>query len=229
MTTHTSVTRLNPAWLVVDASGQRLGRLATSVAMLLMGKNKPDYSRHQLSGDYVIVINASKVEVTGNASALKTYYRHTGYIGHLRATPMSQALAERPDRVIERAVKGMLPGNRLGRHMLKRLKVYVGDTHPHIAQVNAGVSKPHQEPRRTTAQAPQVEEAAVSEVAAAIAEAPASTEEALAQSRASSTKRTTSKHPVRQRSTSAAKTPAKSKPVAPSTTRRKRTTKQESE
>jgi ribosomal protein L13 len=106
-----------------------------------MGKHKADYSRHMLSGDFVIVVNAAKVEVTGNPSALKTYYRHTGYVGNLKARPMRKALDERPDWVIERAVKGMLPGNRLGRKMFRRLKVYSGETHPHEAQVNAGKGK----------------------------------------------------------------------------------------
>ena len=103
-----------------------------------MGKHKPDYSLHRLMGDYVIVVNAGKVEVTGNPSALKTYYRHTGYVGHLRSKPQAELLVERPDRVIEKAVKGMLPGTRLGRQMFRRLKVYRGDSHPHEAQVNEG-------------------------------------------------------------------------------------------
>ena len=111
-----------------------------------MGKHKPDYSRHLLTGDYVIVVNAGKVEVTGNPSAMKTYYRHSGYVGNLRSTPMTEMLAKRPDRVIERTVKGMLPHNRLGRQMLRRLRVYVDATHPHQSQVNAGMGKPKEVP-----------------------------------------------------------------------------------
>ena len=106
-----------------------------------------------LTGDYVIVVNAGKVEVTGNPSAMKIYYRHSGYVGNLKATPMIEMLAKRPDRVIERTVKGMLPHNRLGRQMLRRLRVYVDETHPHQSQVNAGTGKPKEAPAPTTATA----------------------------------------------------------------------------
>ena len=142
---------------MVDASGQRLGRLATQVAGLLMGKHKPEYSRHLLVGDHVVVVNAARIEVTGKPSAMRNYYSHSGYVGHLKTTPMHQALAKRPDRIIERAVKGMLPGNRLGKQMLRRLKVYVGPEHPHQAQVNGRPPRPRI--RRVVALPPPIPEA----------------------------------------------------------------------
>jgi large subunit ribosomal protein L13 len=126
----------------IDASGKVVGRLATHIATLLMGKHKPEYSRHLMVGDFVVVINAAKVTVSGSPSAMKNYYRHSGYLGNLKTLPMERELARHPDRVIERAVKGMLPGTRLGRSLFTRLKVYVGPSHPHEAQVNAGKGKP---------------------------------------------------------------------------------------
>jgi large subunit ribosomal protein L13 len=128
-------------WHVLDANGKALGRLATNVTMLLQGKHKADYSRHLPNGDFVIVINAVLIGVTGNKKEQKRYYRHTGFVGHLREESLSDALEKHPERVIERAVKGMLPHNRLGRKLLRRLKVYRGDAHPHQAQVNHGQSK----------------------------------------------------------------------------------------
>ena len=146
ITTHTKQTDLHPTWHVIDAEGERLGRLATRVATLLQGKHRPDYSRHQMTGDFVVVINAAKVGVSGNKLTQKTYYRHTGYIGHLRSRSLEEMLERFPGRVIEMAVKGMLPRNRLGRQMLRRLKAYGGATHPHEAQVNAGTGPPKQKP-----------------------------------------------------------------------------------
>ncbi len=122
-------------WRVVDATGQVLGRLARDIAMALQGKDKPGYSPSVLTGDYVIVVNASKVRVTGRKRDQKLYYRHSGYVGNLKTFRLEDMLDTRPDRVIELAVKGMLPRNNLGRHMLRRLKVYAGETHPHEAQV----------------------------------------------------------------------------------------------
>ena len=141
ITRHAQITESRATWHVIDATGKRLGRLASEIAMLLMGKHKPDYSRHALTGDFVVVVKASLIEVSGNPSALKTFYRHTGYVGNLKQQNMRDALNKRPDRVIERTVKGMLPGNKLGRRMERRLKVYVGPVHPHEAQVNAGKQK----------------------------------------------------------------------------------------
>ena len=121
-------------WLVVDASGQTLGRLATQIADTLRGKRKPDYTPHVDVGDFVIVVNAEKISVTGNKRAEKRYYRHSGYPGGLRSRTLAEMLERRPEEVIRRAVKGMLPRNRLGRAQLRKLKVYAGPDHPHAAQ-----------------------------------------------------------------------------------------------
>lgn len=121
-------------WLLVDATDMVLGRLASEVAMILRGKRKPQYTPHVDTGDYVIVVNASKIRLTGNKLADKKSYRHSGYPGGLKEVPISRTLATRPHRVVERAVKGMLPKNTLGRAMGKKLKVYAGADHPHQAQ-----------------------------------------------------------------------------------------------
>ncbi|HET6819617.1 MAG TPA: 50S ribosomal protein L13 [Candidatus Limnocylindria bacterium] len=121
-------------WWVVDASDQTLGRLATRVATLLEGKHKPMYSPHLDTGDHVVVVNAGKVRVTGNKLVQKRYYRHSGYPGGLKEESLQALLVRKPELVIERAVKGMLPQNRLGRAMFKKLKVYSGAEHPHQAQ-----------------------------------------------------------------------------------------------
>lgn len=128
---------IDKRWQVVDAEGQPLGRLATHVAGLLMGKHKPTYSRHLDMGDFVVVVNAKKVKVTGNKMADKKYYHHSGYMGGLKTTNLETMMQRHPDRVIELAVKGMLPKNKLGRHLQRRLKVYAGPDHPHANQVNA--------------------------------------------------------------------------------------------
>jgi large subunit ribosomal protein L13 len=128
---------LRPAWHVIDASGKILGRLASEVATLLMGKHKPTYTRHLNSGDFVIVLNAAKVRLTGKKAEQKIYYRHSGYPGGLKSVSFARMIETHPTRVIEHAVKGMLPHNRLGRDMLGRLKVYAGDTHPHQGQVRS--------------------------------------------------------------------------------------------
>ncbi|HKF80356.1 MAG TPA: 50S ribosomal protein L13 [Thermoleophilaceae bacterium] len=121
-------------WLVVDASGQTLGRLATKIADALRGKRKPEYTPHCDVGDFVIVVNADKVEVTGKKREEKLYYRHSGYPGGLRSRSLGQMLERRPEEVLRRAVKGMLPRTRLGRAQLRKLKVYAGPVHPHAAQ-----------------------------------------------------------------------------------------------
>ncbi|NPA26836.1 MAG: 50S ribosomal protein L13 [Chloroflexi bacterium] len=121
-------------WYVIDASGQILGRLAAKVATLLMGKHKPAYTPGVDMGDFVIVINADRVRVTGRKLTDKKYYRHSGYPGGIKETALRDMLRTHPERVIELAVKGMLPKNRLGRKMLRRLKVYAGPEHPHEAQ-----------------------------------------------------------------------------------------------
>ncbi|UCD54444.1 MAG: 50S ribosomal protein L13 [Dehalococcoidia bacterium] len=118
-------------WHVIDAAGQVLGRLATQVARLLMGKHKPIFTRNLDTGDYVVVVNADKVRVTGNKAKQKVYYRHSGYPGGLKTISYDKLMETDPTRVIEHAVKGMLPHTRLGASMMKKLRVYVGDTHPH--------------------------------------------------------------------------------------------------
>ena len=121
-------------WYVIDAEGQNLGRLATKVAHVLRGKNKPTFTPHVDCGDYVIVINASKVNLTGNKLEDKVYYNHSGYTGGLRERTASEMIEKYPEEMIERAVKGMLPKGRLGRQMYKKLFVYAGSEHPHQAQ-----------------------------------------------------------------------------------------------
>jgi len=124
-------------WRVIDASGKTLGRIATEVAGLLQGKGKPMYSPHLDMGDFVVVINAAKVRVTGKKAEGKIYYRHSGYPGGLKSTTFARMMEIDPTRLIEHAVKGMLPHNRQGRAMARRLNVYAGDTHPHQAQIEA--------------------------------------------------------------------------------------------
>jgi large subunit ribosomal protein L13 len=121
-------------WYVVDATGQTLGRLAAQVARILRGKHKPIYSPSVDTGDYVIVVNAEKIHVTGRKLDQKIYYRHSGYPGGLKEITLRNLLQRYPTRVIEHAVRGMLPRNRLGRRMFKKLKVYEGPSHPHAAQ-----------------------------------------------------------------------------------------------
>jgi large subunit ribosomal protein L13 len=121
-------------WYVVDASSKTLGRLATRIASVLRGKNKPGFAPHMDVGDFVIVVNASKIHVTGKKRQDKTYWRYTGYPSGLRLTSFKDTLARDPSFVIKNAVKGMLPHNRLGRRLLKKLKVYSGPAHPHEAQ-----------------------------------------------------------------------------------------------
>jgi large subunit ribosomal protein L13 len=121
-------------WYVVDATGQTLGRLATQIADALRGKRKPEYTPHVDTGDFVIVVNAEKIAVTGNKRAEKRYYRHSGYPGGLKSRTLEEMLERRPEEVIRRAVKGMLPRNRLARRQITKLKIYAGPEHPHVAQ-----------------------------------------------------------------------------------------------
>jgi large subunit ribosomal protein L13 len=121
-------------WYVVDAEGQNLGRLASVIAETLSGKRSPWYTRHADTGDFVVVVNAEKITVTGNKLDDKLYYRHSGYPGGLRSRPLRDQLERRPTEVIRKAVKGMLPRNRLARQQLNKLKVYAGPDHPHQAQ-----------------------------------------------------------------------------------------------
>lgn len=121
-------------WVIIDAENQVLGRVASKAAQILKGKHKPQYTPHVDTGDFVIIINADKIRVTGAKQADKRYYRHSGYPGGLKSETFAEAMAKHPERVIEHAVKGMLPKNTLGRAMGKKLKVYVGAEHPHAAQ-----------------------------------------------------------------------------------------------
>ena len=131
-------------WFVVDADGMVLGRLASEVAKIIRGKHKPIFTPHMDTGDFVIVINASKVKVTGRKAEQKAYFRHTGYMGHERFTPFATMLAKHPERVIEKAVYGMLPKNALARQVVRRkLRVYAGAEHPHTAQQPTALTFTH--------------------------------------------------------------------------------------
>ncbi|MCY7417238.1 MAG: 50S ribosomal protein L13 [Chloroflexi bacterium] len=143
MTTRTYTPRaseIERQWFVVDADGETLGRLATRIATLLAGKHKPTYATHMDTGDHVIVINAEKVTVTGDKLTTKSYARHSGYPGGFRQESLGDLLARRPEEVLRRAVKGMLPHNKLGVQQLRKLKVYAGPAHPHEAQQPAPLS-----------------------------------------------------------------------------------------
>ncbi len=121
-------------WFVVDATGKTLGRLSTEIARRLRGKHKPEYTPHVDTGDYIVVVNAAKIRVTGNKLKDKIYYRHTGYIGNLKSVPLGKLLDEAPERALEHAVKGMLPRGPLGRKMFAKLRVFRGAEHDHAAQ-----------------------------------------------------------------------------------------------
>lgn len=128
------ITSLTQEWYVVDATDKRLGRLASEIAMVLRGKNKPEYTPHMDTGDFVIVINAEKVAVTGKKRTQKLYRRHSGRPGGMKTETFAKLQGRLPERIIEHAVKGMLPKNSLGRQLFTKLKVYAGPTHPHAAQ-----------------------------------------------------------------------------------------------
>jgi large subunit ribosomal protein L13 len=125
------------AWRLVDAQGQTLGRLATEIARFLRGKHLVTFAEHMDLGDFVVVINASRIRVTGNKAQQRLYYRHSTYPGGLKSVPLGELLARHPERVIKHTVRGMLPHNALGRKMLRKLKVYAGADHPHSAQFRA--------------------------------------------------------------------------------------------
>ena len=134
----TRASDLKPLWHVRDAEGQTLGRFCTGIAVLLQGKHRPIWVSHMNTGDYVVVVNAEKIRVTGDKLKQKKYYRHSGYPGGLKERTLAQMLKRTPTRVIKQAVKGMLPKNTVGRRMLSRLKLYAGSEHPHEAQIRAG-------------------------------------------------------------------------------------------
>ncbi len=125
---------INREWFIVDAEDKVLGRLATQIAHRLRGKHKPEFAHHMDNGDFIVVVNCDKIRVTGNKMNAKKYYRYSGYVGGLKETVLKDVLVKKPELAIMNAVKGMLPKNRLGRAMLKKLKVYAGTEHPHTAQ-----------------------------------------------------------------------------------------------
>ena len=129
---HTAEVKRN--WVLIDADGATLGRLATKAAMILRGKNKPQYTPNADTGDFVVIINAAKVQLTGNKAAEKSYWRHSGFLGGIKFESFQEAMAKHPERVIEHAVKGMLPKGSLGRKQATKLQVYAGAEHPHKAQ-----------------------------------------------------------------------------------------------
>jgi large subunit ribosomal protein L13 len=131
------------AWRLVDAQGQTLGRLATQIAMYLRGKHLPQFSEHMDLGDFVVVVNASRIHLTGNKAQQRMYWRHSTYPGGLKSVPLGEVLARHPERVIKHTVRGMLPHNALGRKMLRKLKVYSGSGHPHAAQFRAYEKQQH--------------------------------------------------------------------------------------
>ena len=172
---------LRPRWRLLDADGKVLGRLAVEIAHILKGKHKPNYSPHMLTGDFVIVVNAAKVRVTGRKAEQKIYYSHSLYPGGLKEVSYGRMMSRHPTRIIEHAVKGMLPHNRLGRQMLRRLKIYAGAEHPHESQVAGslkedakdqeqgvtwiGLPKPQYKKRARKPAAPKPEPVAEAEVA----------------------------------------------------------------
>ena len=127
-------TDLDKKWLLLDARDETLGRLSSKIASILMGKNKAQYTPHNDLGDYVVVVNAEKIRVTGNKDIQKKYYKHTGYPGGLKSSSFSEIIEKNPENVILKAVKGMLPKNKLSNSMISKLKVYEGDNHPHAGQ-----------------------------------------------------------------------------------------------
>jgi large subunit ribosomal protein L13 len=144
-------------WRVIDASSKPLGRLASEIAGYLRGKHRPTFAEHMDTGDFVIVVNAARVQVTGNKLRQKMYYRHSGYPGGFKAVVLGDMLAKHPDRVVKHAVRGMLPHNALGRKMLRKLKIHAGPTHPHIGQIRAS-EKAAQSKQAASTAAPSMKE-----------------------------------------------------------------------
>ncbi|MBM3933651.1 MAG: 50S ribosomal protein L13 [SAR202 cluster bacterium] len=149
----TRVSDVKAAWHVVDASGKNLGRLSTEIATLLTGKNKPSYVPYLNTGDFVVVINAEKIQVTGAKLDKKVYYRHSGFHGGLKTQTLAELHTKYPARVLKHSIKGMLPKNAVGKNMLSRVKIYTGSEHPHAAQVNASnkAAQPSETPATASA------------------------------------------------------------------------------
>lgn len=133
-TFNAKISEIDREWFLVDANGKNLGRLATEIAIRLRGKHKPEFTPHVDCGDYVVIINAANISVTGNKLKDKIYYHHTGYQGGIKSMSLEKMLATHPERVLSNAIKGMLPKGSLGRKMIAKLKVYAGNEHPHLAQ-----------------------------------------------------------------------------------------------
>ena len=221
-------------WKVVDADGQVLGRLASQVAMYLMGKHKPTYVPHMLTGDFVVVINASKIKVTGLKAEQKIYKRYSQYPGTLKEIPYSRMQERQPTRIIELAVKGMLPKNKLGRQMMTRLKIYAGAEHPHSAQVLGSERRPEREAAAAAkaevakaAAKPAAKKAAPKKASAPKAEAAAvatevveTAEAAPAPKKKAPAKKAAAKKPAAKKP--AAKKPAAKKPAAKKATAAKK-------
>jgi large subunit ribosomal protein L13 len=210
-------------WKVVDADGQVLGRLATQVAMYLMGKHKPTYVPHMLTGDFVVVINASKIKVTGLKAEQKIYKRHSQYPGNLKEIPYSRMQERQPTRIIELAVRGMLPKSKLGRQMMSRLKIYAGEEHPHSAQVLGSERRPEREAAaaakaeaaaKPAKKAPAKKSAPKAEASAVATEAVETAEAApkKAPAKKAAAKKPAAKKPAAKKA--AAKKPAAKKPAA---------------
>ncbi len=210
-------------WKVVDADGQVLGRLATQVAMYLMGKHKPTYVPHMLTGDFVVVINASKIKVTGLKAEQKIYKRHSQYPGNLKEIPYSRMQERQPTRIIELAVRGMLPKSKLGRQMMSRLKIYAGEEHPHSAQVLGSERRPEREAAaaakaeaaaKPAKKAPAKKSAPKAEASAVATEAVETAEAApkKAPAKKAAAKKPAAKKPAGKKA--AAKKPAAKKPAA---------------
>jgi large subunit ribosomal protein L13 len=212
-------------WQVVDADGQVLGRLASQVAMYLMGKHKPTYVPHMLTGDFVVVTNASKIKVTGAKAEQKIYKRHSQYPGNLKEIPYARMQERQPTRIIELAVRGMLPKSKLGRQMMTRLKIYAGAEHPHAAQILGSERRPaREEAAAVKAEAaaatakPAAKKAAPKRASAPKAEAAAVATEVVetaeaAPKKAPAKKATAAKKPAAKKATTAKK-PAAKKPAA---------------
>ena len=221
-------------WKVVDADGQVLGRLATQVATFLMGKHKPTYVPHMLTGDFVVVLNASKIKVTGLKAEQKIYKRYSQYPGTLKEIPYSRMQERQPTRIIELAVKGMLPKNKLGRQMMTRLKIYAGAEHPHEAQILGSDRREEREAAaeaKAEAAAKATSKAAAKKPSAKKASAPKAeaitvatevVETAEAAPKKAPTKKAAAKKPAATKKATSAKKPAAKKPAAKKATAAKK-------
>ena len=235
MTTHINIKNYNPKiseldsdWHLIDAADQILGRLATNIAMLLMGKNKPTYVPHLLSGDFVIVINSSKVKVSGDKYEKKIYKRFSSYPGNSKEIPFNSIQNKTPNKIIELAVKGMLPKNKLGRKMFTRLKVYSGSEHPHTAQLIGSKNKQPKLPQPFAVNQTETSEVrdsrpSKSTASKTTAKTKASTSKTVATKTSAKTKASTSKTVASKTSTKTKSSTPKASSKKASTSKRKTT------